>query len=402
MRGLASNLFSTFFFPAMNNLSSSQTENNGSLLTPGSTEYAVDSDSTVALLSLVIFLALFGNGLVILAFYRFHVLRTVTNYFVVSLAVADIFVASLSMPFWMYFRYLPKIPKQDQFLKTLLYYSWQYMDILCSTASILNLCMISVDRHLAINSPLTYHSRMTAKRAKSSIFFAWLFAFFCATLSVVTVVNKIMPTAGRVYAIFIAFTAFFIPLLILVVVYSKICCIALRQVRQIRNVHSGITHGPQREHNVTFRHELRITKTLGIVVGAFVLCWGPFFSFVVVYAICPSCPDHLGWVDFSKWLHYANSTINPLIYMLFTRSFRSAFRRLLLRGLCCKWRGGTCLALSILKTGSIEPSEMLSATKTAGGIQRRITGIENSAVRKESLVKANPCHLSVAKGFSIQ
>lgn len=141
------------------NLSSSSLESNGSFLTPSSPVDQVEFDSTAALMSFVIFLALFGNGLVILAFYRFRELRTVTNYFVVSLAVADILVASLSMPSWMYIRLsaLSQIPS-DKLLDKVLYYSWQYVDILCSTASIVNLCMISVDRHLAINSPLTYHS----------------------------------------------------------------------------------------------------------------------------------------------------------------------------------------------------------------------------------------------------
>ena len=381
--------------------SSSPPVNNGSFSTPSSSVNTLDFDSTAALLSLVIFLALFGNGLVILAFYRFHVLRTITNYFVVSLAVADILVACLSMPCWMYIRLsdIKKIPKEDQFLNSVLYYSWQYIDILCSTASIVNLCMISVDRHLAINSPLTYNTCMTPKRARASIAVAWLFAFLCATLSIVTVVNSIMPVAGRVYAIFIAFTAFFIPLLILIGVYSKICCVALRQVREIRNAHSRVQHGIQREHNITIRRELKITKTLGIVVGAFILCWGPFFSLVVVYAVCKTCPDGRDWVGLTKWLHYSNSTLNPLIYMLFTRTFRSAFKRLLLRGLCCKWHGGTRFNLSILKSGSVEPTQMFS-TKTVGmspAFQRRITGIENSAIHMTSMERTQTYPLPAQK-----
>lgn len=396
MQGLVSYLH----FSAMTESSSSPV-NNGSFSTPSSAINTLDFDSTAALLSLVIFLALFGNGLVILAFYRFHVLRTITNYFVVSLAVADILVACLSMPFWMYIRLsdLKKIPREDQFLNTVLYYSWQYIDILCSTASIVNLCMISVDRHLAINSPLTYHTCMTPKRAKVSIAVAWLFAFLCATLSIVTVVNAIMPMAGRVYAIFIAFTAFFIPLLILIGVYSKICCVALRQVREIRNAHSSVQQGIQREHNITFRRELKITKTLGIVVGAFILCWGPFFSLVVVYAVCKTCPADRDWVGLTKWLHYSNSTLNPLIYMLFTRTFRSAFKRLLLRGLCCKWIGGTRFNLSIWKSGSVEPTQMFS-TKTVGistAIQRRITGIENSAIHMTSMEQTQTYPLPAQK-----
>ena len=386
------------------NLSFSSLESNGSFSATTSSQVdQVRFNSTAALMSLVIFLALFGNGFVILAFYRFHQLRTITNYFVVSLAVADILVASLSMPCWMFIHLsdLSQIPR-DKKLDTVLYYSWQYVDILCSTASIVNLCMISVDRHLAINSPLTYHSRMTPKRAKASIAFAWLFAFFCASLSIVTVIRKLVPTAGKVYAIFISFAAFFFPLLILLGVYSKIAYVALHQARTIGAARAGIEHGVQREHNVTFRRELRITKTLGLVVGAFVLCWGPFFSIVVLYAVCTSCPNDYGWVKAIKWLHYANSTLNPLVYMLFTRTFRSAFRRLIVHGLCCKTfpLGGVRFNMNIWKAGSVEPTEMLKTYRETTAVHRRITKeglseMTGNVEHTKSIGQAKICQLSV-------
>jgi len=216
---------------------------------------------------------------------------------------------------------------------------------------------------------------MTPKRAKASIAFAWLFAFFCASLSIVTVIGKLKPTAGKVYAIFISFAAFFFPLLILIGVYSKIAYVALHQARTIGAARAGIDHGVQREHNATFRRELRVTKMLGLVVGAFVLCWGPFFSIVVLYAVCSSCPDDHGWANISKWLHYANSTLNPLVYMLFTRTFRSAFRRLIVRGLCCKTfpLGGVLFNLNIWKAGSVEPTETLKTYRETTAVHRRIT-----------------------------
>ena len=51
-------------------------------------------------LTFLILVTLFGNGLVVGIFYSYRPLRTVTNYFIVSLAVADILVAALSMPIW--------------------------------------------------------------------------------------------------------------------------------------------------------------------------------------------------------------------------------------------------------------------------------------------------------------
>ena len=344
-------------FSIMTNVSFPLAENNNSLSTSTSSLDLVDFQSTVVLLSLEIFIALFGNGLVILAFYRFHNLRTVTNYFVVSLAVADVLVASLSMPVWLYMRIcdIKKIPNGDQLMQKVLYYSWQYMDILCSTASIASLCMISIDRYTAINSPLTYLSRVTPKRAKVSIALGWLYAFVCATLSVVTVVKSIKPIAGSVYGIFISFAGFFVPLTVLIIVYSKILCLSLRQVRQIHSVRSAIQRRIHCQNTRSFRRELKVTKMLGVVVGAFIVCWGPFFFIVLVFAVCRTCPVNRAWGNLSKWLHYSNSFINPMIYTLFTTSFRSAFRQLILRRFCCKLGLRARVSLRVSKIGSVEP-----------------------------------------------
>lgn len=64
---------------------------------------------STSFLVVIIIMALFGNGLVVTAFAVFQKLRTMTNYFIVSLAVADVLVATVSMPVW--FAYLITGPK---------------------------------------------------------------------------------------------------------------------------------------------------------------------------------------------------------------------------------------------------------------------------------------------------
>lgn len=77
--------------------------------------------------------------------------------------------------------------------------------------------------------------------------------------------------------------------------------------------------------------EQKASKVLGLVFFTFVLCWGPFFMLNMVFAACPDCqsliPAHL--VDTCLWLGYVSSTINPIIYTIFNRTFRAAFGRLL-------------------------------------------------------------------------
>uniref|UniRef100_W8BN48 5-hydroxytryptamine receptor 2C n=1 Tax=Ceratitis capitata TaxID=7213 RepID=W8BN48_CERCA len=75
--------------------------------------------------------------------------------------------------------------------------------------------------------------------------------------------------------------------------------------------------------------EQKATKVLGLVFFTFVLCWSPFFILNIIFAACPECqvPEHV--VDTCLWLGYVSSTINPIIYTIFNRTFRAAFIRLL-------------------------------------------------------------------------
>ncbi|PSN39751.1 hypothetical protein C0J52_26036, partial [Blattella germanica] len=77
--------------------------------------------------------------------------------------------------------------------------------------------------------------------------------------------------------------------------------------------------------------EQKASKVLGLVFFTFVLCWSPFFILNIYFASCENClsqvPHHV--VDTCLWLGYVSSTINPVIYTVFNRTFRAAFIRLL-------------------------------------------------------------------------
>lgn len=77
--------------------------------------------------------------------------------------------------------------------------------------------------------------------------------------------------------------------------------------------------------------ETKAAKTLGIIVGGFILCWLPFFT---MYIVRPFCPNRIHPTIFSVlfWLGYCNSAINPCIYALFSKDFRFAFKKII----CCK------------------------------------------------------------------
>jgi octopamine receptor oamb, putative (fragment) len=85
--------------------------------------------------------------------------------------------------------------------------------------------------------------------------------------------------------------------------------------------------------------ETKAAKTVGIIVGGFIICWFPFFTAYLIRGYCrdQSCIPHLMLTIFT-WLGYANSAINPVIYGLFSRDFRRAFKRIICS---CKFKEET-------------------------------------------------------------
>ncbi|KAM4593966.1 alpha-2Db adrenergic receptor-like isoform 1-T2 [Odontesthes bonariensis] len=84
------------------------------------------------------------------------------------------------------------------------------------------------------------------------------------------------------------------------------------------------------KNKVAQMREKRFTFVLAVVMGVFVLCWFPFFFTYSLHAICrEKCviPDTLFNLFF--WIGYCNSCLNPIIYTIFNRDFRRAFKRIL-------------------------------------------------------------------------
>ena len=90
----------------------------------------------------------------------------------------------------------------------------------------------------------------------------------------------------------------------------------------------------QRREKLEMRRERKAARVLGIITGAFVLCWLPFFILALLGPFLPLAfrvPDVL--VSLFLWLGYFNSLLNPIIYTVFNPSFRSAFRKIFFKRL---------------------------------------------------------------------
>lgn len=203
------------------------------------TDYTITTEDhpphylSLLLFSIVIF-TVFGNLLVIVAVSRFRKLRTVTNTMILSLALSDLLIGILVMPFNISNDTLHYWPYGQTMCH--LYHSF---DVLGSTASILNLCMISLDRFWAVTNPIAYPRLMSRRRGLICISVVWVCS---AAISFPVIawwykVDVVVPqqcnfTQDTVYLVLSSMISFYIPVLVMVVVYTRIFIVIKDQSKQ--------------------------------------------------------------------------------------------------------------------------------------------------------------------------
>lgn len=289
--------------------------------------------------------AICGNLLVIISVCIFRQLRTITNYFIISLATADLMVTLFVMPFNALFIVTGKWSFGLFFCD--LYIS---VDILACTASILNLCVIALDRYWAITSPFTYYQRVNAKSAFLLIACVWAVSFLISVLPVMLKLhideylkannwydNPYFCALGvnGVFAVVSSTISFYVPTCVIIFVYLRIFSVARRQARQIAS-HNNAAMRLQNNSKgkPSMARERKAAKTLAIIMGVFIICWLPFFIVNIIDPFCGRCIPGIVFDTF-VWLGYFNSCANPLIYAQ-NASFRNAFKAVLF---CHKCRG---------------------------------------------------------------
>uniref|UniRef100_A0A3B5LPW5 5-hydroxytryptamine (serotonin) receptor 2C, G protein-coupled-like 1 n=1 Tax=Xiphophorus couchianus TaxID=32473 RepID=A0A3B5LPW5_9TELE len=198
------------------------------------TKSVIKEKNWPALLILVIIaLTVGGNILVILAVSLEKKLQNATNFFLRSLAVADMLVGILVMPISLInilYDYAWPLPSA-------LCPIWIYLDVLFSTASIMHLCAISLDRYVAIRNPIE-HSRFNSRtKAMMKIAAVWTISIGVSMpIPVIGLHNedKVFVNGSCVlneerFILIGSFVAFFIPLVIMVVTYCLTIQVLQRQ-----------------------------------------------------------------------------------------------------------------------------------------------------------------------------
>ncbi|XP_040340491.1 D(3) dopamine receptor [Herpailurus yagouaroundi] len=178
----------------------------------------------------------FGNGLVCVAVLRERALQTTTNYLVVSLAVADLLVATLVMPWVVYLEVTGGVWTFSRICCDV----FVTLDVMMCTASILNLCAISIDRYTAVVMPVHYQhgtGQSSCRRVALMITAVWVLAFAVSCPLLFGFNTTGDPTVCSIsnpdFVIYSSVVSFYLPFGVTVLVYARIY-VVLRQRRRRR------------------------------------------------------------------------------------------------------------------------------------------------------------------------
>nr|XP_043902927.1 5-hydroxytryptamine receptor 1D [Solea senegalensis] len=340
--------------------------------------------SLSALLALVTLATVLSNAFVIATIFLTRKLHTPANFLIGSLAVTDLLVSILVMPISIVYT-VSKTWSLGQIVCDI----WLSSDITFCTASILHLCVIALDRYWAITAALEYSKRRTMRRAGIMVGVVWVISIsismpplFWRQVKAHEELTECMVNTDQIsYTIYSTFGAFYVPTVLLVILYGRIYVAARSRIfkspsssgkrfttaqliqtsagsslcslnsasNQEAHLHSDGAGGGGGGGSPLFMNivkvkladsvverkrlcaarERKATKTLGIILGAFIVCWLPFFVGTLVTAICKDCWFDPVLFDVFTWLGYLNSLINPVIYTMFNDEFKQAFQKLM-------------------------------------------------------------------------
>ncbi|XP_073337256.1 dopamine receptor D4 related sequence [Pagrus major] len=169
----------------------------------------------------LILVIILGNILVCLSVLTERSLKTATNYFIISLAVADLLLAVLVLPLYVYSEFLGGIWT----LSTNICDALMTMDVMLCTASILNLCAISVDRYIAVVVPLKYNRNQFSIRQLALITATWVLSLGVAS-PVIFGLNQVPGRDPNVckleddrFVVYSSICSFFVPCPIMLFLY---------------------------------------------------------------------------------------------------------------------------------------------------------------------------------------
>lgn len=295
-----------------------------------------------------------ANITVILCVIHDKKLRNASNVYVVSLALADLIVGFFVMGGMSVFTVYGYWPLGNSLCSV-----WIALDFGCCTVSIFHLILIAYDRYLALNKSIQYKNLGTIKRSTILCITGWMVGLIVWLPPVITFrildVKKIATDCyfvpNKKFVIAQAIGVYYFPIIAMIIFYTSSLRALYRQKVKVEamvvssngssvdgeeptidvSVTKSSGYETRRKKNGKGRKKTeqhsRVLRTLGVIILMFLACWLPFCIMWPMVAFCNDCVNPVAYEN-SYWLAYVNSTINPLLYFVCNRDFRTALKSL--------------------------------------------------------------------------
>uniref|UniRef100_A0A8C8I6N6 Neuropeptide FF receptor 1 n=1 Tax=Oncorhynchus tshawytscha TaxID=74940 RepID=A0A8C8I6N6_ONCTS len=351
----------------------------------------------------IFLLCMVGNVLVCLIVLGNRRMRTVTNLFILNLAVSDLLVGIFCIP---------------TTLVDNLITGWPFTNTVCKlsglvqgmsvAASVFTLVAIAVDRFRCIVYP--FQPKLTLLVAKATIAMIWVLAvvIMCpsaAALTVEEVADHYMvysqnynmtyplyscyenfadPKMRKVYTTVLFAHIYLVPLTLITVMYGRIGVKLYTSVVSSREPQDAIS-----------QKKIKVIKMLIVVALLFMLSWLPLWTLMLLTDYGGLGEEQLelltGYIfPFAHWLAFSNSSVNPIIYGYFNENFKRGFQAVCQTNSCCPTgnRGG-------LRDPTSNPNPLLFGARNKVYTDGNVAGsvLLELELKKNSKVGSNTVHI---------
>ncbi|XP_050416828.1 histamine H3 receptor-like [Patella vulgata] len=288
------------------------------------------------LITIMIILAVGGNLLVIISYFKDQKLHNAHNLYIFHLAITDCLLGLISMPFYAAY--------------TALLWSWPFGKVFCKIymlcdftlclQSVLLIIIISWDRLILVQSGAQYYVKESQNVALVKVTISWTFAFLLYGPAIIGYdywVGYSLVEEGDCDVEFFADFGFTLAssLIEFVVPFTSIAFIntlVYLQIRKRQRIREGLTIKPKPElksvSDNKSHKDLKAAKALSILVIALAVCWIPYTVSTIVIAFSPNSVDE-DLYEILNWLLWFKASINPFLYAFKSDRFRENFVKIL-------------------------------------------------------------------------
>ncbi|XP_078342981.1 trace amine-associated receptor 5-like [Oculina patagonica] len=255
-------------------------------------------------------LTMTGNGFVIFIVCRKRQLRTKTNAFIVSLAVADFCVGQNAVPSLFFCEMVGRCHWILTYLRGLFVY-----------ASATNLCSLVLDRYIALAKPLSYLTFLKRRRVLQMIFLSWTIpvAFTVFVVSSLWFYRSKTPVIFKILGwLYLAFEV--LSCAIVIFCFTAMLRVVCNHARSARTLAKKLRFNHRVLHKT---QDTSAVKMMAIVICMFLVCYWIFLrcNFVLIFIDQKQCND----LQYKVPILVLNSAENPLAYAIFKRDIKREF-----------------------------------------------------------------------------